>query len=244
MAAFSALTPQGEGSRATPLAGCLLTDSEIDHTTGLLLMREGCQFPIFSTAVVRDWLREWYPLGRILAHFADRPWHLLEPGRWLELPRAPGADAGLRVRPFETDRHVPRFVEDSSADATGSVIGLELVDAASGGKLIYAPCVASIGPALAEAVEDADAILVDGTFWSDEEPQGLGIGDRSAREMGHLPVDGDDGSLAWLSGLKAETRIYVHINNTNPMLRDDSAEHAEVIKQGVRVGRDGDEIEL
>lgn len=241
---FPALGPPADQSRGTSLAGAVLTDAEIDHTTGLLLLREGCELPVYSTACVRDWLGEHYPIRRVLSAFAPRDWRELPLDESIELQTASGQSSGLSVRAFETDRHVPRFVPAGTGDATGSVVGLAIDDARSGGKLVYAPCVATIGGPLRSAADAAGAVLVDGTFWSDEEPIGLGIGERTARQMGHLPVSGPGGSLEWLATLDGKHRYYVHINNTNPMLRKSSEEHAAVVRAGVRVAEDGDSLEL
>jgi pyrroloquinoline quinone biosynthesis protein B len=241
---FPELAPPSDERRGTSLAGAVLTDAEIDHTTGLLLLREGCELPVYSTQRVRDWLTEHYPIRRILSHFAPRDWRTMELGESIELTSAAGVASGLSVCPFEVDRHVPRFVPAETGEAVGSVIGLEILDAQSGGKLVYAPCVASINDLLRRAAERADAVFVDGTFWDDDEPIRHAVGERTARQMGHLPASGPGGSLEWLESLGGKQRYYVHINNTNPMLRRSSAEHEAVTRAGIRVAEDGDRVEL
>lgn len=235
--------PEGK-PRGTTIAGCVLTDAEIDHASGLLQLREGCTFGIFCTEIVRRWLHQNLPVGPILASFADRRWIDLLPGSVLELPLSNGTPSGLRLRPFEIGRDAPRFVTNNAADAAGSIIGLEIEDARTGGKLVYAPGITAIGTALQNAVADAECLLIDGTFWSDNELLLMGISNSTAREMGHVPVSGSSGTLAWLSTLPARHRVYVHINNTNPMLNEGSAEHRQVCETGVRVGRDGDVFEI
>ncbi len=241
--AFSVLGPgEGTGGRGTAIAGCVLTDGELDHTAGLLLLREGGTFNIHCTAIVRRWLNHSLPIEPILACFS-RP-------RWCELPLdsaidLSGSDAslsGLRLRAFEVDRHVPRFVKDELASPVGSVIGLQIEDVRTTTRLVYAPCVAALGEALDEAARSADCLLLDGTFWDDEEPIRSGIGSRTARAMGHWPVSGAEGSLNWLSKLKVRHRIYVHINNTNPMLNERGPEHRLVTERGVGVGADGNNV--
>lgn len=241
---FPELAPPVADQRGTSLAGAVLTDAEIDHTTGLLLLREGCELAIYSTDCVRRWLTEHYPIRRILSHFAPRDWRTIELGQAVELATAAGVASGLTVRPFEADRHVPRFIPAQEGDAVGSVVGLEIVDSRTGGKLVYAPCVASINDNLQSAARRADAVFVDGTFWDDQEPIRHAIGERTARQMGHLPVSGDGGSLSWLGSLDAKYRCYVHINNTNPMLRRSSPEHEAVVRAGVHIAQDGDSVEL
>jgi pyrroloquinoline quinone biosynthesis protein B len=245
LAAASELWPPSGTRRGTPIAGCILTDAEIDHTSGLLQLREGCTFGIFSTPVVRYWLHRYLPIGPILAPFADRTWTDLPPDSAFDLPRTDGTSSGLRIQAFELGRDVPRFVpEDAAADTTGAIIGLAIEDTASGGKLVYAPGVPAIGLSLRAAAESADCLLIDGTFWSDDEPARMGITNSTARDMGHVPVAGANGTLVWLSSLPARHRIYVHINNTNPMLDDAGPECREVNGCGVRVGADGDEFEV
>jgi pyrroloquinoline quinone biosynthesis protein B len=242
--AFRDLWPPEGDRRGTPIAGCVLTDAEIDHTSGLLQLREGCTIRVFSTPVVRRWLEDYLPIGPIVASFADRPWNELRLNEQIELPLPGGAASGISLRAFELGRDAPRFVPASIGDSIGAVVGLELVDGATGGRLVYAPCVPAIREKLRAAAARADCLLIDGTFWSDEEPQAMGIAGSTALKMGHLPVGGDLGSLAWLSALTAKHRVYVHINNTNPMLNETGREFQEVTRAGVRVGQDGDEFEV
>lgn len=245
LAAASRLWPPSGTRRGTPIAGCLLTDAEIDHSSGLLQLREGCTFGIFSTPVVRHWLHQYFPIGPILAPFADRTWTDLPLDSAIELPLADGSFSGLRIQTFELGRDVPRFVPaKAAADATGAVIGLAIEDTATGGRLVYAPGVPEINKSLRTAADRADGLLIDGTFWSDDEPMRMGITNSTASHMGHVPVSGAGGTLAWMSTLPARHRVYVHINNTNPMLNDAGPECREVNGCGIRVGADEDEFEV
>ncbi len=237
-AAFPALYGAGDSPRGSAIAGCLLTDAEIDHTTGLLLLREGTAIPIYSTALVRDWLDRYYPILPILSSFVPRTWHALTLGQPTAL------DARLEVTAFPLDAHPPRFVTETPNDLAESVVGLIIRDQQSGGTMVYAPGVAKVTPALESAVAGADAIFLDGTFWTEDEMIRRGLSDRYAADMGHMPVSGESGSLAWFSGLGAAHKVYVHINNTNPMLDTSRAEYAEVTRKGVRIGEDGDEFEV
>jgi pyrroloquinoline quinone biosynthesis protein B len=242
--AFAALGPTNGESRGSSIAGCVLTDAELDHTSGLLLLREGGPFRIHCTETVQRWLTSFLPIALILASFAKPTWNILVPDAAVELRLPSGAASGLRLRALEVDRHVPRFVREETGAAAASVIALEVEDSRSGGRLLYAPCVTSLGPELRRSADTADVILLDGTFWDDDEPLRCGIGSRTARAMGHLPVNGPDGSLTWLSERKAFQRGYIHINNTNPMLNETGPEHRLVTEHGVRVGADGDSFEL
>jgi pyrroloquinoline quinone biosynthesis protein B len=244
LAATDELWPPEGNRRGTTLAGCVLTDAEIDHTSGLLQLREGCTFGIFSTPIVRCWLNRYLPIGPILTSFADRPWTDLPLEEYVELPLTNGDSSGLQLRAFEVGRDVPRFVPESAAEAVGSVIGLELLDTLNGGKLVYAPGVPSIGHALRKAVDGASCVLMDGTFWSEDEPSQMGIASSTSSSMGHVPVSGAHGSLSWLARLPIQHRVYVHINNTNPMLNERGPEFREVTDSGVQVGNDGAFFEI
>jgi pyrroloquinoline quinone biosynthesis protein B len=241
--AFPPLGPAVDTPRCTAIAGCVLTDAEIDHVTGLLLLREGPPFRVFCTALVRRWLNRYLPVEPVLARFADPPWTELPLDESVDLPLPDGSPSRLRVRAFEVNRHVPRFAAGDTTAAAGAVVGLVVQDTKTGGKLVYAPCVASLNPSLVAAAREADGLFIDGTFWSDVEPMRFGIGGGTAREMGHLPVGDAQGSLEWLADLPARDRVYVHVNNTNPMLNERGPEHRLVRERGVRVGADGDEFD-
>ncbi|HJN66608.1 MAG: pyrroloquinoline quinone biosynthesis protein PqqB [Pirellulaceae bacterium] len=244
LADFPALGPPDGKLRGTAIGGCVITNAELDHTTGLYLLREGCQFSIYSTSVVRRWLNQYNRIEPVVTSFADRPWFELTLDEPFELQSPDDGPSGLCVRAFETDCHVPRFVSEEAERATDSEIGLVIDDLRTGGRFVYVPCVAALDDALFNAVEGADCILCDGTFWSDDEPQQFGIANRTSREMGHVPVDGPEGTLAWLADLPIRHRVYAHINNTNPMLNHSSPQYKLVRQGGVQVGQDGDHFEL
>ena len=146
-------------------------------------------------------------------------------------------EATVLPRPYQ-----PRFVEETGEDLAGSVIGLEIHS--GGNTLVYAPGVATLSKALTEAAHGANCLLLDGTFWTDEEPVQMGISSRGSLEMGHVPVSGTDGSLEWLRELDIEHRVYVHINNTTPMLDEQSEAWQKVNSLGVRIAADGDQFVL
>jgi pyrroloquinoline quinone biosynthesis protein B len=193
---------------------------------------------------VRRWLNRYLLVEPILTAFSNPVWTELPLDACLYLPLPDGSPSGLQVRAFEVDRHIPRFVTEDSASAAGSVIGLDITDARTGGRLVYAPCVASLDSTLSRVAGQADCLLIDGTFWDDDEPIRCGIGSRTARALGHLPVNDAGGSLDWLSDLHVRDRVYVHINNTNPMLNQRGPEGRLVADRGVRVAADGDSFDL
>jgi pyrroloquinoline quinone biosynthesis protein B len=211
-----------DGVRASPIAGVLLTDAEIDHTAGLLLLREsGAPVRVYGAAAIERALRP--TLLRMLARFCGVDWQPLEPGRAISLERS-----SLVVEPFQ--------VGDDQAS------GFVFRDRASA--VTYVPGLASLDDGVLSRFAASDLVLVDGTFWRDDELARLGISDRSARAMGHVPLSGAGGTLELLAELEGPRKALVHINNTNPILLEDSPERAEVVRAGVEVAYDGLEVAL
>jgi pyrroloquinoline quinone biosynthesis protein B len=240
----SELTPPGNEPRGTGIAGCVLTDAEIDHTTGLLLLRENANFRIYSTPLVRRWLNDYFPIEPIVSAFVSREWEELSLGEPTVLVSGKGKVSTLRVEAFDLDTHPPLFAKAHTGSAEGSVVGLIVEDMATGGKMVYAPGVEAITPALRQAVEGTQLFFMDGTLWSNEEMITLGLSQRTGLDMGHIAVSGNDGSLQWLAGLDVPERIYLHINNTNPILDTRSDEFHAVRETGVRVATDGDAFDI
>ena len=201
-----------DGVRASPVAGVLLTDAEIDHTAGLLLMRESATpIRVYGDAGIQRALSE--TVLRMLERFCGVDWRGL-----------PLEGSSLVVEPFVV-----------SDDQTGFVFR-------DGGTVTYVPGLARIDDDIVDRLAASDVVLVDGTFWHDDDLARLGISDRTARDMGHVPLTG--GTLEMLAGLERPRKILVHINNTNPILLEDSPERAEVVKAGIEVAYDGLEVVL
>jgi pyrroloquinoline quinone biosynthesis protein B len=229
--------PPVDGVRAPPIAGVLLTDAEIDHTAGLLLMRESAMpLRVLGDAGVERALRVGYPVLPMLERYCGAAWETLEPGRPQPLDRS-----SLVVEPFQTGGDAPRYLgSDTELEASGFVFR----DRATGGVVTYAPGLASLDDSVIARFAASDLVFVDGTFWHDDDLARLGISDRTARDMGHTPLAGPGGTLEVLAGLGRPRKVLVHINNTNPILLEDSAERAEVVRAGVEVAYDGLEVEL
>ncbi|HET8757347.1 MAG TPA: pyrroloquinoline quinone biosynthesis protein PqqB [Solirubrobacteraceae bacterium] len=231
---LEALAPAAGGVRAAPIAGVLLTDAEIDHTAGLLLMREsGSPLRLFGEAGIERALSDGYPVLRVLARYSGTEWHTLERGR----PR-PLAGSSLVVEPFAAGGDAPRYF-DGELEASG------LVFTEGDRTLTYVPGLARLDDDVVARLAASDVVLVDGTFWHDDDLERRGIAsDRRARDMGHVPLAGPGGTLEMLAGLERPRKLLVHINNTNPILLEDSPERAQVVRAGVEVAYDGLEVEL
>ncbi len=241
IAATPALQPRG-AVRESPIAGVLLVDGQVDHAAGLLLLRESAApIEVWSTEAVHEDLSSGFPLFGILGHYCGVHWNALALGAWHEMPALPG----VRVRALAVDGKPGPYSPHRSAPRTGDNIALAFVDAASGAQLLYAPGLAAVAGPVAAALHESRCVLVDGSFWADDEMIRAGISEKRARDLGHLPQSGPGGLLEALARLPRSTRrILVHVNNTNPILDEDSAERAMLTAAGIEVGVDGMEIEL
>ena len=230
--------PVLDGVRTPPIAGVLLTDAEIDHTAGLLLLRESATpVRVYGREGVERALRHRYPLLSILERYCGAEWRTLEPERV-----SPLEGSSLTVEAFDVGGDAPRYLDGSGVELEAS--GLIFRDRAGDGVLTYVPGLARLDDGVLARFAASDLVLVDGTFWRDDELALLGISARSARDMGHLPLSGPDGTLAALARLERPRKALVHINNTNPILLEDSPERATVLGAGVEVAYDGFEVEL
>jgi pyrroloquinoline quinone biosynthesis protein B len=236
---LEAITPREvDGVRAPPIAGVLLTDAEIDHTAGLLLLRESATpVRIFGDEGVEHALRRGYPVLPILERYCGAEWRTLEPDR-----RTPLEESSVAVEPFEAGGDAPRYLSglDGELEASGFVFR----DRAGGAVVSYAPGLGRLDDGVLSRFGASDLVLVDGTFWREDELARLGISARSAREMGHVPLSGPGGTLEALARLERPRKVLVHINNTNPILLEDSPEREAVARAGVEVAYDGLEISL
>ena len=234
------LWPQN-GARHSPIHDLILTGAEVDQTLGLLLLREFHSFQVHATASVRRILTEDNSIFGVLARFAGQV-------TWNDLPLdRPFSAGGARLEALPLPASFPGFVSASrSAELTTAeaAIGLFVSPESGGGTLAFLPGIGSISDSLLERLEACDVILFDGTFWSDDEPCRIPGISRTARQMGHLPISGAGGSLDRLSALRQPRKVFIHINNTNPILDEESTEHRKVRDAGWEVARDGMEITL
>jgi pyrroloquinoline quinone biosynthesis protein B len=236
--AFGPLAPPADALRGTAIAATFLTDADLDHTLGLFLLREGLQQTIYATATVRNALTEGLSLLPVLSHYCHVEWY--EPSlECAPLLYADGSSSGLLYSAFPLPDKPPRYMDHTVGHTGGDRLGYRFIDAMTGGRLLFMPGISAFDASVLAQVYDCDALLLDGTFWNEYEMQIMVGGTSSATQMGHLPVGGPEGSLAHIAHLDIPRKIYVHINNTNPMLIEDSPEHAAVVAAGVEVGWDG-----
>lgn len=233
IAANTPLHPRDK--RTSPIEAVVLTGAEIDQTAGLLSLRERSPFEMIATAAT-------------LAAIADNPmFGALASGMVKRRAVAPGesfALAGLQAELFMVPGKVPLYLEGDdpeTAEESAANVGVEISDGSR--RLAYVPGVAAMTSALRQRFDRADAILFDGTLFTDDEMLRSGTGTKTGRRMGHMPIDGEGGSLAALDGLSAR-KIFLHINNTNPILVDGSPERRRAEAAGWQVAWDGMEIVL
>jgi pyrroloquinoline quinone biosynthesis protein B len=229
-------------TRHSPISAVVLTDAQIDHVTGLLMLREGLPMPLYCTQPVMQELSETFPLLPVLSHWNEGFQQRTLPERAdtaFNIEQAPGLE--WRVLPIVSN--APPYSARRDAPKPGDNIALYIKDTASGRSLLYAPGLGKITPLIQTFLEKSDCLLVDGTCWNDHEMQVVGSNKR-AREMGHLPQNGEGGMMNVLAQLKNKRKILIHINNTNPILCNDSEEREQLNAFEIEVAYDGMDIEL
>jgi pyrroloquinoline quinone biosynthesis protein B len=221
--------------RHVAVEGIVPTDAELDHTLGLVLLREARQLQLYATGAVLEILTRDSRLLPVTGAFAEVITTELPLEQSVGLRYRDDTSAGLTVTAFAVPGDPPRFARQ---DTSGHTVGL-LIQDRQGARAAFVPGCGALNGELLQRLAQADLLLFDGTFWTDDELMTLGISERTASQMDHLPVSGSDGSLAQLRGLPCRHRVYTHINNSNPMLLEDSAERRTVEAAGLVVGDDG-----
>jgi pyrroloquinoline quinone biosynthesis protein B len=239
---FEELQPQ-RALRDTAIAAILLMDAQIDHCTGLYMLREHrARHRLWCTRLVREDLSEANPVLRILEHYCGIEWNEIEPDG---VPFTIDPVPGLMFEAQTLSSNAPPYSSRRDKPLPGDNIGVTIIDAASGARLFYAPGIGAIDDALWSQMERADCVLVDGTVWTDDEMIRLGISGKSGRAMGHLAQSGPGGMIEWLDRLPAQVRrVLIHINNTNPILDEDSPERELLTRHHIEIAYDGMEIQL
>jgi pyrroloquinoline quinone biosynthesis protein B len=215
--------------RGSAIDAVVLTDGEMDHMVGLLSLREQSKLQLVCTKSVRRLLTYDFPLLKALENYCS-----------IHYSTFPFQTSSLAISALNMSGKTPRYARVQAKK--DSVVGIKLTSNKTKKILVYLPCIPAITDSVKQFVEGCDCLLVDGTFWSDQEMVSLGITERNAYDMGHVPIDGKNGSLAWLRGLDIHQKIYIHINNTNPILLKTSPERKMVNQARIKVGYDGMEI--
>lgn len=218
--------------RRSPVSGVVLTDAELDHTLGLFRLREAARLDVRAAPPVLAALRQELRLDQVLGAYSGLTWSALT-----EQPVRIGS---VELSGIEVSSKRPRYAADRPA--TGPwVSALRICDRSTGTTLVYAPGVAVWSDRLEEAVQDADCVFLDGTFWDDDEPSRSGFSRRTATAMGHLPIRETAHRLAKSA---APRRFYTHLNNTNPLVHPDAPEHRELAELGIGVAVEKAVIDL
>jgi pyrroloquinoline quinone biosynthesis protein B len=230
----------GRGSR---IAAVALTSADVDHTAGLFVLREGGAPPVYATSPVLRALDVGLGVTLVLSAFGKVHARELLPGRECAFADREGRPLGVEGRVVALSGRPPPYMRlrgEKSDPRGGDTIALVLWATGGSARVLYAPGIAAIGPELEAEAARASLLLVDGTCFSNEETVPL-VG-RTSAEMGHLSISGGEGTLAWLARHARARRVYVHINNTNPVLATESKERREVEAAGVEIGEDGVEL--
>jgi pyrroloquinoline quinone biosynthesis protein B len=234
ISSFPELLPKND-ARGTSIASVLLTDAELDHVTGLLSLRESQPIDLHCTRRAYEWLFQANPVFGALIEASRFRWRPVENRVSSACP-----EAELTWEAVFVDGKIPTYVKTPS-DLIGATVGYKIADGAR--SFLYVPAIKRIDDELMSVASECGCIFFDGSFWSDDEMARRGVGTRTALAMGHVPIDGPDGSLARLSHLRAR-KVYTHVNNTNPILDEDSPQRRAIEAAGWEVAEDGMEIVL
>lgn len=230
------------GRRDTGVHGVVLADSQIDHTTGLLFLREGCPLRVYCTDMVAQDLSTGFPIFVMLQSWDGGVIHTTVPIDGSAFQVSDIEEISITAIPL--DGKAPPYSPHRHDPHVGDNVGYLIEDTRSQASLFYAPGLGQMSSALLDMMGGADCVMVDGTFWSEDEMQRAGVGTKLASDMGHLPQSGDEGMLHWLSKIPGPRKILIHINNTNPILIENSPERKLVEESGVEVAYDGMAFDL
>jgi pyrroloquinoline quinone biosynthesis protein B len=240
------LHPQN-GLRHSPIVSVVLTNGDVDHVAGLLTLRESYPYSIYATERVLSVLRANSIFNVLNPEFVERrPMRLDEP---FEVRDRAGEGTGVVVEPFAVPGKVALYLEDPSAGSNfgtqpEDTVGLQIASRDNESRCFYVPGCAAVTEAVARRLAGAPLVLFDGTLWRDDEMIVAGVGSKTGRRMGHVSVSGPDGTIAAFERLGVKRKIFVHMNNTNPILLADSEERAAIAKAGWEAAHDGMEIRL
>lgn len=228
--------------RDTGICSIVLCDAQIDHTTGLIIMREHDKpWDVYCTSAVHEDMTTGYPIFNMLSHFRGVNWHEVKTDQSsFTIPKADN----LIFTAVPLKSEAPPFSPHRHNTVAGDNVGFRVQDTSTGKNLFYAPGLGEIEAHIVEYLADADCVLIDGTVWTDDEMSNEGISDKRAREMGHLNQSEEGGIMSVLAPLTKPRKILIHINNTNPILDEESPQRAALTDAGIEVSFDGMDIIL
>jgi pyrroloquinoline quinone biosynthesis protein B len=233
-----------DGLRSSPIDGVVLTGGDVDAIAGLLTLRERQPLSVYATAKVHAVLKANSIFEVLAADVVKREVLSLEQLQPLKLPD--GSPSGLTVTCFPVPGKVPLYLESMQGTPPivlgEDTVGVEITDANS--RLFFIPGCAAMTEALRRRLRGAELVLFDGTLWRDDEMIQGGLGTKSGRRMGHMSLSGAEGTMAAFSGLAVKRKVLIHINNSNPVLLEDSSERAELEAAGWEVAHDGMRLSL
>lgn len=241
LAEFAPLQPARQ-LRDTGITGIILVDAQIDHTAGLLMLREGKPLDIYCSEPVYQDLTTGFPAFSLLDNYCKMQHHAIPVDGRTDF--CVKGIAGISFCAVPLTSKAPPYSPHRNDPHPGDNIGLRITDTTTGKNILYAPGLGTIDNQIFEFMKAADCLLVDGTVWTDDEMQTTGAGTKLANEMGHLHLSGDNGILAHLQQCNKARKILIHINNTNPILDEASAEYQSITEQNVEVAYDGMHIEI
>lgn len=238
---FPALQPARE-VRDTAIKAILITDAQIDHVTGLLTLREHTQpWDVYCTEAVHSDLSSGFPIFTILGHFRGINWHEVKTDlQPFTIPAAPG----LVFTAVPLKSEAPPYSPHRHNTVPGDNVGIRVEDTRTGKNVFYAPGLGVVEDHVLEFMRNADVVLVDGTVWTDDEMSKEGISDKRAQEMGHINQSEEGGTISFLNSMERPRKILIHINNTNPILNEESTERQVLNNAGIELAYDGMNIEL
>ncbi len=247
LAGFAPLAPPAGSVRGSGVSAVAVTNGDIDHTAGLLVLREGGAPPIYGTALVRDALTRGLSILPTLEAYGPVDWREVTHGQRVDVADREGHSLGFAIEPFAVASKPPPYMmrfRDSAPldDRAGDTVGLVFVHEDT--RVVYVPGVRDLDDALAAECARATAILIDGTFYTGDELLALGASRRDAHAMGHAPMSGPGGTIEFLARFPRARRVFVHINNSNPALRHDSDARRAVERAGIEIAYDGLDLEV
>lgn len=243
IASFEALSPQA-GPRHTPIQAVLLTNAEVDHIAGLLTLRESQPLYLYSTDQVREWIMDTNSVFRAVCGPPRCTWKTVSLADEADLVGVDAQPSGIRYQAFCVPGRAPAYLLGKVDDWSQASIGYKFVDARNGRSLVYLPGVREVDDTVRDRLRDCHVFFIDGTCWSDNEMISVGLAQKTSFSMGHVPISGSQGSLARLADLRSVRKIYTHLNNTNPLLVEDSDERRNVEDAGWEVAFDGMDFQV